>query len=423
MSARAPAFTKRVGMKLKLRVGTAAIALTGAVLGGAPAFAQQTAAPAITATQPSAETVGPAQLKDFSLSGTVTRRADTPAAPATTQRPATRATETTPAQAAAPVPAPQRRETRTASAAPEARTPQPSRQPQQAAARPDPFDFAPPTPARDTGAGFAPAAMAPAAAAPLEPFTASPDDNGGLLKWLPWMAALIAAAGAAIWYFRRQRSESYAFAGAGADASAFDMGPTVAPPRPAPRVPVPAPQPAPPPPPAAPVGIVSTRLRPTLEIEFVPQRAVINDDGATIEFEIGVFNSGSAPARDVLVEAALFNAGPEQDESIGAFFARPTAAGEPIPALPPLQRLTFNHAVAMTREQMRLFNVEDRSVFVPVIGFNALFKWSGGDGQTSASYIIGRDGNGDKLAPFRADLGARVFRDVGAREHSLTVRK
>jgi hypothetical protein len=237
------------------------------------------------------------------------------------------------------------------------------------------------------------------------------------------MAALIVAAGAAIWYFCRQRSDGYAFAGAGADASAFDMGPTVAPPRPAPRAPVPAPQPAAPSPPAAPMGIVSTRLRPTLEIEFVPQRAVINDDGATIEFEIGVFNSGSAPARDVLVEAALFNAGPEQDQSIGAFFARPTAAGEPIPALPPLQRMAFNHALTMTREQMRLFNVEDRSVFVPVIGFNALFKWSGGDGQTSASYIIGRDGNGDTLAPFRADVGAKVFRDVSAREHSLAVRK
>ncbi len=415
---------KRVGMKLKLRVGTAAIALSGATLGGAPAIAQQTAAPAASTAQPSADTVGPAQLKDFSLSGTVTRRAD-PAAPAATTAPrsTTRSAETAPAQTAPAAPTRQRRETRTASVEPQAQAARETSQAQQAAARPDPFNFAPPTPARDSGAGFAPATIAPAAVAPLEPYTPVAEDSGGMLKWLPWMVALIAAAGAAVWYFRRQRSGGYAFAGAGADASAFDMGPTVAPPRPAPRAPVPAPQPAAPPPPAAPVGIVSTRLRPTLEIEFVPQRAVINDDGATIEFEIGVYNSGSAPARDVLVEAALFNAGPEQDQSIGAFFARPTAAGEPIPALPPLQRMAFNHALTMTREQMRLFSVEDRSVFVPVIGFNALFKWSGGDGQTSASYIIGRDGNGDKLAPFRADQGAKVFRDVGAREHSLAVRK
>jgi hypothetical protein len=416
-------------MKLKLRVGTAAIALLVAMLGGAPAVAQQSAAPATNSAQPSADVVGPAQLKDFSLNGTVTRRAaDAPAAPAATTTPSrasTRAAQTSPEQAAPSAAAPQRREVR-ASVAPPSQASQPKPQPQQqttTATKRDPFDFAPPTPGNNSGAGFAPATVTPQpASSSFDTYSPTPDESGGLLKWLPWLAALIAAAGAALWYFRRERpGRGYALAGAGADVSAFDMGPTRAPPRaapPPPRAPVPAP-----PPPAAPVGIVSTRLRPTLEIEFVPQRAVINDDGATIEFEIGVFNSGSAPARDVLVEAALFNAGPEQDESIGAFFARPTAQGEPIPALPPLQRLTFNHAVAMTREQMRLFNVEDRSVFVPVIGFNALFKWSGGDGQTSASYIVGRDGNGDKLAPFRTDLGARVFRDVGAREHSLTVRK
>ncbi|NUT01671.1 MAG: hypothetical protein HOP96_11925 [Sphingomonas sp.] len=410
-------------MKLKLRVGRAAIALCSAMLCAAPAMAQQTTSPASNSAQSSADVVGPAQLKDFSLSGTVTRRADTPAAPpATTTRTSTRTAASTPAQAAPTAPAPQRREAR-ASAAPASQATPPAREPQpqqRTAAQRDPFDFAPPTPASNTGAGFAPATMAPQpASSSFDSYAPSSEESGGLLKWLPWIAALIAAAGAALWYFRRERSSGYAFAGAGADVSAFDMGPAPAPPRPAPAPRAPAPAP----PPAAPVGIVSTRLRPTLEIEFVPQRAVINDDGATIEYEIGVFNSGGAPARDVLVEAALFNAGPEQDDSIGAFFARPTAKGEPIPALPPLQRLTFNHAVAMTREQMRLFNVEDRSVFVPVIGFNALFKWSGGDGQTSASYIIGRDGNGEKLAPFRADLGARVFRDVGAREHSLTVRK
>jgi len=415
-------------MKLKLRVGTAAVVLSGALLGGAPAAAQQTAAPATNTAQPSADTVGPAQLKDFSLSGTVTRRAaEGPAAPAPTARAPARSAETTPERAAPPAAASQRREARAVNA-PSQQAAQQNRQPQrQARAQRDPFDFAPPTPGSSTGSGFAPATVAPPAApAALDSYAPSTEDSGGLLKWLPWIAALIAAAGAAIWYFRRERSGAYSLAGAGAgaDASAFDMGPTSAPPRPAPtqRAPVPSPPPAAPPV-AAPVGIVSTRLRPTLEIQFVPQRAVINDDGATIEFEIGVYNSGSAPARELLVEAALFNAGPDQDEAIGAFFARPTAKGEPIPALPPFQSLAFNHAVTMTREQMRLFNVEDRSVFVPVIGFNALFKWSGGDGQTSSSYIVGRDGNGDRLAPFRADLGARVFRDVAAREHSLAVRK
>jgi hypothetical protein len=164
-------------------------------------------------------------------------------------------------------------------------------------------------------------------------------------------------------------------------------------------------------------------LRPWLELEFVPEAVELHEDRAVIHFEIGVFNSGSAPARDILVEAALFNAGPDQDEAIGAFFAHPAGKGDPVSGLPPLQRLAFKHSVTMSREQMRLFEVGGRVLFVPLIGFNALYNWSGGKAQTSASYLIGRENGGEKLAPFRADKGARVFRDVGAREHSLRVRK
>ena len=102
-------------------------------------------------------------------------------------------------------------------------------------------------------------------------------------------------------------------------------------PQPLPRAPAPPP-PAPPPQPApprraGPSGIVSTRLRPWLEIGFSPGRCVVEENGATIQFDVEVYNSGNAPARDVLVEASMFNAGPEQDQEIGAFFAHPVAQG------------------------------------------------------------------------------------------------
>ena len=54
-----------------------------------------------------------------------------------------------------------------------------------------------------------------------------------------------------------------------------------------------------------------------------------------------------------------------------------------------------------------------RKVFVPLIAFNALYDWSGGEGQTSAAYLVGRETNGDKLGPLRLDLGAREFRSLG----------
>jgi hypothetical protein len=51
-----------------------------------------------------------------------------------------------------------------------------------------------------------------------------------------------------------------------------------------------------------------------------------------------------------------------------------------------------------------------------MLALNALYKWSSGsEGQTSASYLLGRDTQGEKLAPFRLDLGPRLFRAVGAR--------
>ena len=60
---------------------------------------------------------------------------------------------------------------------------------------------------------------------------------------------------------------------------------------------------------------------------------------------------------------------------------------------------------------------------MPLIGFNALYKWSGGDGQTSTSYLIGRDTKSEKMAPLRLDLGPRTFRGLGARQHNVGVRR
>ncbi|MBA2770934.1 MAG: hypothetical protein H0U34_02790, partial [Sphingomonas sp.] len=53
-----------------------------------------------------------------------------------------------------------------------------------------------------------------------------------------------------------------------------------------------------------------------------------------------------------------------------------------------------------------------------------LYRWgSNNHGQTSASYLVGKETKTDKLAPFRLDIGPRVFRGLAAREHQLRVRK
>jgi len=147
----------------------------------------------------------------------------------------------------------------------------------------------------------------------------------------------------------------------------------------------------------------------------VPTACQIDGEQIAFEFEIDLFNSGAAFARDVLVEASLFNAGPNQEQDIGAFMAVPVGKGERIAAIPPLQRVNFRTSLAGARDAVQVFELGGRQVFVPVIAFNVLYRWGGGEGQTSASYLIGIDTGAEKLAPLRADQGPRAFSGLGVR--------
>lgn len=421
----------RAGLRFGIAARVAALAAALALASpSAPALAQAqetppaTGAPAETPPpEPATETIGPRELQNFSINGTVTRPA--PQAPAAPPAPApsasvpgATATQPGPASAGSSASRPTRGPS---AAAPSVTVTLPPATPSSGIPEPAPAD------------GVAPQPNLTPIAPPAE--TPATDGRGSLVPWLLAIALLV---GAAVYFFWRQRSQpSYATVGAGHAFVAPEPRPASQP-RPAapPLQRAPAPQPAPEPQlpagivstrlgqPAAATGIVSTRLRPWLEIEFTPARCVVEENKATIQFDVAVFNSGSAPARDVLIEASMFNAGPAQDQEIGAFFANPVAKGDRIPAIAPLKRVALKSAVSLTLDQMRQFEVTGtgKRIFVPLIGFNALYRWSGGDGQTSASYLVGRDTQSEKLAPLRLDLGPRIFRGLGARQHNLGVR-
>ena len=393
-------------MKARWRIIIAAGLAVAAA--GSPALAQDATAPAQN------EMIGPPQLRDFNLGGTVTRRAEQPAESSSTQQsPAEPARESAqrPPQSnrstgtaeSRPDPAPRREQARTEPASPTVDLPPPTR------ARPDTQSAV--TAVRDSRIDRTPA-FAPV---PEQTIDVSESD----LPMLPWLLAALAMAGAAGWYFLRQRHrESYA----GAGTLAF-QGPS---PAPQPAVRTPPRPPAATPPRAAepePAGIVSTRLRPWLEIEFTPLRAVVDEQKAAIQFELSIFNSGSVPARDVLIEGCMFNAGAAQDQQIRTFFDNPIAQGDRIPVIPPLQRVQVKSAVVLPRDQVRPIEIEGRSLFVPMAAFNALYSWSRGEGQSSTSYLVGKDTKSEKLGPFRLDLGPRMFRSLGFREHALRLRK
>jgi hypothetical protein len=95
--------------------------------------------------------------------------------------------------------------------------------------------------------------------------------------------------------------------------------------------------------------------------------------------------------------------------------AQPIGQGERIAAIPPLQRVNFRTSLAAPRGGVQVFELGGRQVFVPVIAFNTLYRWGGGEGQTSASYLLGIDTGAEKLAPIRADREPGAFSGLGVR--------
>ncbi|HEY8592531.1 MAG TPA: hypothetical protein VIL42_06665 [Sphingomicrobium sp.] len=407
-------------MKTLSRVGQI---LAAAVLALAPAMAGAQEAPATNTPAP--ETVGPRELRNFNLPGTVTRRADQPAATAQPTQPQPQPETTQPATAAPrpvlrserPAPAPEPRRQQSASAAPSTATPTPSTA--------LPSFTTPPVSGRGTVEAPTPSFTEGAAPSPARPT----HDSGGGLGLLPWLLAAVALGAGGAFLFHRSRSRE-ALAG-GPEMDAF-VAPELEPSRGPPAALKPAPlSPAPPPPaleprgadPAKSTGVVSTRLRPWIDVAFRPLRCVLDDQRATIEVAVELSNSGSMPARDIAVDITAFNAGPSQDEQIGAFIGSPRDQGERIDLLPPLERTALQLQLAIPRDMLQPYDLGGQQVFVPLVAFTVLYRWSSGEGQTSASFLLGREGEGDKLRPFRLDAGPRIFRGLHARQLQLAARR
>ena len=390
-------------------------------LAAAPSLAQSNNTS--TAPPPSSD-IGPGELSNFSLNGTVTRPAEQP--PAAQPQPRPEPSAATPGTARSPAPT-------TAGRTPTTATPAP--------ADSDLFRRPPTLP-------DASAANAVTAAPPIMPVgdsAAGPALAAEGFSLLPWIVALFAVAGMAVMYFGRQRRQQQLHAGAG--PSAIDItrrqNPEPAPrPDPIPRVPASTPaqaggarKPLPttlmPPPAAAPQpradpilpgGIVSTGLRPWIDVELTPDRALLDEQGTANAFELTLFNSGSAAARDVVIEARLLTAGASQDVELSAFFAE-VSPGDPIPQIAPYARIPLRSAVRLTRADIREYEIEGRKLFVPLIAVSVRYRWSSGEGQSAAGFLVGQSGEGkEKLAPLRLDKGDRSWKGLGVRRYEKGLR-
>ena len=424
-----------------------AIAFAGLAAGASAQEAAQNAA----RETPAEETLGPRELRNFSLDGRVVRPAEQP--PETAAPP--------PPVAVAPSPA--RRdpvlERSIAAAEPAAADERPR-------ISPPVSDMLsrPPTRPQPRSATAAPPTVA--GRAPLE-IDSPPQEGSSLLMWLAGLLGLAGLAAVA-WFLRSGRSR-YALVGGREEAAANPLdglqpperqpaasersaaprppsaspakGPPVLRPKPDPvpagRAAAPRPQPVSAPPPAGgivsslkagpqvPAGaVVASSLRPWIDVELTPDRALVDDQGAAIAFDVTLINSGSAPARDVTIEACLLNAGAAQDVELGEFYQRPRSSPDSIPVIAPMARVPLRTAVRIPRDKIREYEVDGRKLFMPMVAVSTRYRWSSGEGQTGASFLVGKGREeAEKLAPLRIDQGARSWAGLGARRYEKGLRR
>ena len=373
--------------------------------------------------------IGPGELSNFSLKGTVTKPADKPA-PANVAPTRPIAAPTT----SAPAP----RSGQPAAAAPATAKP----------AAPnvvanDLFRRPPTLP--DTSTAPTVGEVTPVMSDLATPAVATEPTGWSIL---PWAIALLATAGAAFMWFRRRRGGELQAAGNApidivrepapepqprtepslAFAPRPDPIPSISGRKPLPTTlmpPPPAPTPAQPrPDPIIPGGIVSTGLRPWIDVELSPDRALLDDQGAAIAFEVVLYNSGSAAARDVIVEAKLLNAGASQDVELSAFFTAEATVSDPIPQIIPYARIPLRSAVRLPLSAISEYEYEGRKLFMPLVAISVRYRWSSGEGQSAAGFLVGQGAEGqEKLAPLRIDRGARSWNGLGVRRYEKGVRR
>lgn len=362
-------------LNFRRRLPAVAFAVLTLAAAGAPARAQE------------GNVVGPPQLRDFQLPGE-------------------RRTQARPQQVQPqPAPTPPAAQP-TPSAPPAQRQPDRERERQEAPqARPEPRQTAPTLPSQPQDVLQLPQApetsLPPAPTGPDQQPSAVPGPaptEQGIPFWYYLLGGGLLVLAAA-WLLRRRRRPVEAVA----EAAPPEAAAVPAEPRPAP---VP---------------------RPWLELEVKVERAASTDAEAKVEFELILRNTGKSPARNIRVNARMFNAGREQDKEIGAFF-RTKGEGRKthtIGDLPADQEGMIPGSVTMPREEVRALQVNDQLLFIPVVAVNVVYDWgTGRTGQTSKSYVVGRELGeaNEKMGAFRLDLGPRIYRTVGQRQHSLAKR-
>ena len=84
--------------------------------------------------------------------------------------------------------------------------------------------------------------------------------------------------------------------------------------------------------------------------------------------------------------------------------------------------MSFRSLVSLPRDQLRIFEVERRTLFVPLVGFNAVYRWSGGKGRRLPASWSDAIRTARRWRRSASTKGAKTFRGLARAEHTLRVR-
>lgn len=154
--------------------------------------------------------------------------------------------------------------------------------------------------------------------------------------------------------------------------------------------------------------------RPWLELAMRPIRAGTNVDQALVEIELTVANAGTVQAEDVRISTFMLPAGADGEMEKLLSQSRVDAAVEPL-TIRVGEGARVNATLALPRADLM---ANDATHFQPVVVADARYRLpDGGEGRTSASFVVGIASDGD-LGLFeldrpvlREDVEARLYRD------------
>ncbi|MEP2103669.1 MAG: hypothetical protein ABJP02_16180 [Parasphingorhabdus sp.] len=153
----------------------------------------------------------------------------------------------------------------------------------------------------------------------------------------------------------------------------------------------------------------------SLQIDFIANGASSTLLNAVLNYTIALTNQSAQPLRDIRLSGAMMQANSDNARNEGI------EAGE---ILHEIESLAAGETVSLTGDirlplnAIRPITFKSQALFIPLARFGVAYTDPNGiECQQAASFIIGREyePRRPKMAPFRLDLGPRIFTPVGQR--------